>query len=210
MKKTKLMIPCNGISLQAVLWIPDGEGPFPGVVLCHPHPLYGGNMNNNVIHEVAVACDEHAIASLRFNFRGVGDSGGVHQNGVGEKEDVLAALSYLETRSEVDSARLALCGYSFGTMVGIPVADADSRVQAFAGISSFFIAPGLLQAFRKPKLFVHGSWDALIPALHVEEIVRQLPEPKTFELISGADHFWWGHERNAAQKVGGFLSSALR
>lgn len=209
MRKEKLMIPCGEIELEAVLWIPDGIEPFPAVVLCHPHPLYGGNMNNNVIHEVSVTCDEHRIAALRFNFRGVGKSGGTHNGGVGEREDVKAALTLLESRPEIDSSRLGLCGYSFGTMVGIPVADTDPRVQAFAGISSFFIAPGLLQDFRKPKFFIHGSWDQFIPALQVEEIARQLPEPKTFELVSGADHFWWGFERQAAERVGDFFALAL-
>jgi len=209
MKKEKLTIPCGDISLEGVLWMPEGTGPFPAVVVCHPHPLYGGNMNVNIVHEVCTACGEHSIATLRFNFRGVGQSGGRHDNGVGEREDVKAALTLVEKRTEINPKRLGLCGYSFGTMVGIPVADADNRVQAFAGISSFFIAPGLLEDFRKPKFFIHGTWDAFIPALQVEELVRKLPGPKSFESIEGADHFWWGFERQVGMKVGDFFASAL-
>jgi len=208
-KKERLMIPCGEIALEGVLWIPEGVGPFPGVVVCHPHPLYGGNMNVNIVHEVCVACGERSIASLRFNFRGVGKSGGRHENGIGEREDVKAALSFLERRAEIDPHRLGLCGYSFGTMVGIPVADGDERVKALAGISSFFVAPGLLQGFRKPKFFIHGDRDTFISAKQVREIVEGLPDPKTFETIPGADHFWGGFERVVGTKVGDFFASAL-
>lgn len=209
MKKERLMIPCGAIALEGVLWIPEGSGPLPAVVVCHPHPLYGGNMNVDIVHEVCVACGERGIASLRFNFRGVGKSGGQYDNGIGEREDVKAVLSFLEGRPEIDPRRLGLCGYSFGTMVGFPVADADERVRALAGISSFFVAPGLLEGFRRPKFFIHGAQDTFIPAGQIEEIVRKLPEPKTFERIEGADHFWWGFAQEVGRKVADFFGSAL-
>ncbi|MFC2028254.1 alpha/beta hydrolase [Chloroflexota bacterium] len=209
MKKEKLMFPCGDISLEGALWLPNESDPLPAVVVCHPHSLYGGNMNNNVVHEICIALSEHSIASLRFNFRGVGGSEGRFADGVGEQEDVKAALSFLESRKEIDSSNLALCGYSFGTMVSIPVADADERVQAYAGVSSFFIAPDLLQNFRKPKFFIHGKNDDLISPRQAEEIIKKLPDPKTFELVEGADHFWWGHDQQVGTKVGDFFTSCF-
>lgn len=209
MKKEKLMFPCGDISLEGVLWLPEESGPFPAVVVCHPHSLYGGNMNNNVVHEVCVALGEHSIASLRFNFRSVGKSEGMYADGVGEQEDVKAALSLLENRPEIDSLRLGLCGYSFGTMVSIPVADVDERIQAYAGVSSFFIAPDLLRNFTKPKYFIHGKNDDLISPRQAEEVISKLPEPKSFELIEGADHFWWGFDRQVGEKAGEFFAFAL-
>jgi alpha/beta superfamily hydrolase len=208
--KEKLMFPCGDISLEGVLWLPEGGGPFPAVVVCHPHPLYGGSMNVDMVHRVCEAVGAHSIASLRFNFRGVGRSEGKHDNGVGEQQDVKAALSFLETRNEIDSSRLALCGYSFGTMVGIPVADTDERVQACAGISAFFVSTDLLKNFLKPKFFIHGTSDEFISCKQTEGIVNGLPEPKTFVSIEGADHFWWGYDSEAAGRVGDFFASCLK
>ncbi len=209
MKKEKLMFPCGDISLAGVLWLPEDNGLFPAVVVCHPHPLYGGNMNNNVVHEVCAALGEHSIASLRFNFRGVGRSEGRFADGVGEQEDVKAALSFLEDRKEIDSSQLGLCGYSFGTMVSIPVADVDERIKAYAGVSSFFVAPDLLQNFHRPKFFIHGTDDGFISPQQAEEIVNKLPDPKTFELVEGADHFWWGFDRGVGEKIGSFFASCF-
>jgi len=204
------MFPCGDISLEGVLWLPEDGGPFPAVVVCHPHPLYGGSMNVDMVHRVCEALGTHSIASLRFNFRGVGRSEGKYDDGVGEQDDVRAALSFLETRDEIDSSRLALCGYSFGTMVGIPVADKDDRVQAYAGISAFFVLPDLLMNFRKPKFFIHGNRDEFISHQQAEENVGKLPEPKEFVSVEGADHFWWGHDSEAAQRVGDFFASCLK
>ncbi len=204
------MFPCGEISLQGVLLIPEESGPFPAVVVCHPHPLYGGSMNVDMVYQVCEALGEHSIASLRFNFRGVGRSEGKYDDGIGEQDDVKAALSFLETRAEIDSSRLALCGYSFGTMVGIPVADKDDRVQAYAGISAFFVLPDLLMNFLKPKFFVHGTRDEFISHQQAEENVSRLPEPKTFLSIEGADHFWQGCDREVASKVGEFFAACLK
>ncbi|MCP4648433.1 MAG: hypothetical protein GY852_12005, partial [bacterium] len=168
------------------------------------------DMNNNIVHEVCVGLGEHSIASLRFNFRGVRRSEGKYDDGVGEKEDVKAALTFLEEQEQIDSSKLGLCGYSFGTMVGIPVADVDKRVQAFAGVSSFFMAPDLLKNFNKPKFFIHGTGDAFTSYKQVEETVRELPDPKTFETVEGADHFWWGFDRQVGTNVGGFFADCLR
>ncbi len=210
MLKEKLMFPCDDISLEGVLWIPEEAGTSPAVVVCHPHPLYGGSMSVDMVHQVCLALAERSIAGLRFNFRGVGRSGGRHDNGVGEQRDVRAALSLLETRPEIDHSKLGLCGYSFGTMVGIPVADEDDRIQAFAGISSFFIMPELLQNFHRSKFFIHGDSDQFISCKQTEEIVERLPRPKTFVKIEGADHFWWGLDEEVAARVGEFFASALQ
>ncbi len=210
MKKEKLMFPCGDISLEGVLWLPENEASVPAVVVCHPHPLYGGSMNDNIVHAVCTALGEHSIASLRFNFRGVGNSEGRCADGVGEQDDIKAALSFLEDRSEIDPSKLGLCGYSFGTMVGIPVADKDQRVQAYAGVSAFFVAPNLLADFHKPKFFIHGTADEFISAKQAEENVSKLPDPKTFEPIEGADHFWWSYHSQVGDKVGAFFASSLR
>ena len=78
MKKEGLMFPCDDILLEGVLCLPEGnDGPFPAVVVCHPHPLYGGSMNVDMVQKVCESLGTHTIASLRFNFRGVGKSEGI-------------------------------------------------------------------------------------------------------------------------------------
>jgi alpha/beta superfamily hydrolase len=210
MNEKRVMFPCGTISLEGILGVPEGEAPFPDVVICHPHPLYGGSMDNNVAYAVCAGLGREAIAWLRFNFRGVGRSEGSFANGIGEQEDVKAALTFLETRCEINPTKLALCGYSFGTMVCIPVANADERVQAIAGISPFFVSKGLLKGYAKPKFFVYGTGDGLINRAEIEYIISELPDPKSYEMIPEADHFWWGYEGQLETKVGDFFASVLK
>ena len=86
--ETRVTFPCSDRSLEGVSSVPEGKGPFTAVVVCHPHPLYGGMMDNNVVIAVCRAVSQTSIASLRFNFRGVGRSQGGHAEGVGEQDDV--------------------------------------------------------------------------------------------------------------------------
>ncbi len=209
MKREEFMFPCGDISLEGQLLLPESDTILPAVIVCHPHPLYGGNMDNSIVREVCEALGRASITSLRFNFRGVGMSGGRFADGLGEQDDVRAAISLLEKREEIDSSRLGICGYSFGTMVCIPVADADSRVQALAGISPFFVFPGLLKSFTKPKYFICGSGDSFANPVGLEKTIGELPEPKEYEIISGADHFWWGYEEQVGMKVSSFFADSL-
>ncbi|MFA4836685.1 MAG: alpha/beta family hydrolase [Dehalococcoidia bacterium] len=210
MKEESVSFPCGKIYLEGILGLPEGKGPFPAVVVCHPHPLYGGSMDNNVVAAVCAALGREKVAWLRFNFRGVGRSGGRFAEGIGEQDDVKSALTFLTTLGEIDPARLALCGYSFGTMVAIPVADVDERVQAIAGISPFFVSPDLLKKYARPKLFICGDEDEFINHQEIERIVSELPEPKGYECIHGADHFWRGLEKEWAAKLGSFFDSVLK
>jgi len=205
----RVNFPCGHITLEGVLHRPDAPGPFPGVVVCHPHPLYGGTMDSPVILSICRALKTRGIASLRFNFRGVGRSEGSYAEGVGEREDARAALDFLSQQEVVDRSRLGLCGYSFGTIVGLPVADQDDRVKALAGVSPFFSSPELLQNFHRPKFFICGSRDDFVDLEELRRRVAELPEPKELEIIPGADHFWWGYVEELSTKVADFFAAAL-
>src|SRR6516165_3335147 len=93
----RVAIPVSHGRLEALLREPAGPV-VAAAVVCHPHPLHGGTMNNNVVYRVAKALVDAGVAALRFNFRGVGGSTGQHAEGVGEEEDVRAALAYLRAR----------------------------------------------------------------------------------------------------------------
>jgi alpha/beta superfamily hydrolase len=101
----------DGLTLEGLLHLPPVT-PCPGVVVAHPHPQYGGDMHNNVVHALCRAVNSVGAAALRFNFRGVGASEGSFDNGVGEQRDVAGALEYLRALPEI-TARIALVGYSF-------------------------------------------------------------------------------------------------
>ncbi len=201
----------GGLVLEGVLAIPEGAMPLPAVIVCHPHPLYGGSMDNNVISSLCEALAQASFISFKFNFRGVGRSHGEFSQGMGEQEDVEAAISFIGTVKEVDSDRIGLAGYSAGAGFGLPVGLNDDRIRALAAVSpplSMFDF-GFLKGCPKPKLLISGSRDDLIPADQFLEFCRYLPEPKECESIEGADHFWWGYESRLADKVAAFFTKVL-
>ena len=127
MPEEAIQFPSGELQLEGVLHLPLGEGPFPGVVVCHPHSLYGGSMSNNVVLALCRALTENSIVALRFNFRGVGRSTGSFADGLGEQEDVEAAITYVSTLAQVSSDQIGLAGYSFGAAVSLPVALREDR-----------------------------------------------------------------------------------
>ena len=209
--------------LEGVLHRVQGEGQLPSAVICHPHPLGGGSMQNGVVVAIAQALASAGLIVLRFNFRGVGASEGEHDDGRGERDDVAGALEKLLALPDVDPSRISLVGYSFGACVGLAHAQIDPRVAAFAavglsvefcdfGSSNTFLgedegdtgsAPGRL-AF--PKLLITGERDRLAPPGQLLRLVEQLPEPKSVQIVPGVDHFWWGSEREVGRRVAAFVT----
>jgi alpha/beta superfamily hydrolase len=120
----RIDLPVAHGALEAIL--KESATPFAAVVVCHPHPVHGGTMNNNVVYRVAKALTDAGASVLRFNFRGVGRSTGAYDNGVGEEDDARAALDFLAERAP--GIPLWMAGFSFGARVGLTVGDADARV----------------------------------------------------------------------------------
>ena len=206
----KIEFHCGDITLEGMVHIPDGAGPFPLVVVCHPHPLYGGSMHNNVVDAVCSSLGEKEIAWLKFNFRGVGKSGGRFDNGIGEKDDARAAISFGEGQAQVDHGKIGLCGYSFGSMVAFPVAVEDARVKAVAGIAPFVQPENLLHQYPGPKLLVCGTQDEFINYKALEKMVQKMPDPKELSLHTGVDHFWMGEEGVMGERVAQFFAKYLK
>ena len=124
-------IPSRSLKLEATLRTPRVGEPRAAVVVCHPHPAYGGTMDNRVVYRTAKAAAEAGLAALRFNFRGVGASTGSFDEGAGEQEDVRSAIDWLDTR--YPRLPLALAGFSFGSWVGLQVGSRHERIRALAG-----------------------------------------------------------------------------
>jgi hypothetical protein len=209
MYRERVEFSCGDIVLEGVLALPEGSGPFGVVVVCHPHPLYGGNMDNNVVSAVCGGVEKQGLASFRFNFRGVGRSSGSFAQGIGECDDAGVAVSFVEQRVEINPGRIGICGYSFGSMVAFAVAVKDSRVLAVAGISPFVEPADLLNCYVKPKLFLSGTEDGYVNIGNLEKLVDALPEPKELVVFPGVDHFWWEQEGTIATKIGEFFGCNL-
>jgi alpha/beta superfamily hydrolase len=182
-----------GISLQGALAVPADART--GVGIAHPHPLHGGDMDNPVVVRVAEVCQEVGLATLRFNFRGVGASTGRHDEGRGEQADLEAALAHLAGVLGA-GARIAAAGYSFGALVAAEVA---SRHHELAGLA--LVAPALgLRAPQKPSalaavggpvLVAAAGNDEYCPPAALERLRRDLPSA-TIQVIEGANHFFFG------------------
>lgn len=178
------------ISLEARLAMPST--PTAGVALCHPHPLYGGDMDNPVVVRAAEVCREAGLATLRFNFRGVGKSGGIHDQGESEQEDVQGALALLG-KALGPATPLGVIGYSFGAWVGSRVACAHDRVAGLVAIAPplSFYDFGFLTECPKTLLLLAGSRDPYCPRAEFEALAAALPRAEA-RLIEGADHFFFG------------------
>ena len=211
MKRVPVTFPCGDISLEGIWHLPEASSLLPAVIVCHPHPLYGGNMSNNVVFAICQVLAERSIAALRFNFRGVGKSEGTFGEGIAEQEDVKAALALVSTTADIDPKRIGLAGYSFGAGVALPVALQDERVNLLALVSPAISDSGWeqLKGYNKPKLLISGNHDFVIPLSQFEQHTKEIPEPKQCHIIYGADHFWQGYEEEVAQKVARFFVTGL-
>ncbi len=163
-----------------------------GVVITHPHPLYGGDMHNSVVESIARVYRRRGCTTLRFNFRGTGASEGRHDDGEGEQTDVSAARGYLE---QAGIRRIDLAGYSFGAWV-------NARVGCPGGHDNQMIMVSPPVAFidhtsvgRLPclKLVVAGSRDDFAPTDQIRNMLSDWNDGALFKIVEGADHFYGGH-----------------
>ena len=180
--------------LEALLNAGDEDPPY-SVVICHPHPLGGGTMHNKVVYRAMKVFHSFGLPVLRFNFRGTGLSEGAHDNGRGERDDVRAALDWLEREFR---RHILLAGFSFGANVGLRACCGDGRVLGLVALGIPVHAEGrdyryeFLAECSQPKLFVSGSKDQYGPAEQVKKAVAAAAAPAQLVWIEGADHFFAG------------------
>jgi alpha/beta superfamily hydrolase len=171
---------------------PEGP-PLAAAVICHAHPLQGGMMHFKVVFRAAKAAQAQGLAALRFNFRGVGRSEGVHDHGRGEQDDVRAALGEVEKR--FPGLPIVLGGFSFGSVMALRAGASDSRAHALFALGFPLDTVedlSFLEKARKPLLFVQGSHDPFGSGERLLEVVSRLPEPHSAVVIPASDHFFTG------------------
>ena len=186
-----LFIPVAHGQLEAILKEPRPGSPKGAALVLHPHPLGGGTMHNKVVFRAAAALNDAGLTTLRINFRGVGQSTGVHDEGRGELDDVRAGLDYLS--QQYPEQRITLCGFSFGARVGLEIGIHDPRVSFLIGIGTplRMYDFSFLARCRKPLLLVHGEKDEYGDVEQLRKVVADLEKdtPVKLVVIAGAGHF---------------------
>ncbi len=183
--------------LEALLNASEGAGDAAfSVLLCHPHPLFGGTMHNKVVYRAMKTFTGLGLPVLRFNFRGTGRSEGVHDAGAGEQDDARAGLQWLAREFALP---IVAAGFSFGAHMALRAGCPDPRVAALVSLGTPIQAAdrqysyGFLAECRKPKLFLSGACDPFGPIPALETALEDVPEPKELAWIAEADHFFSGH-----------------
>jgi alpha/beta superfamily hydrolase len=197
MKEERVTFKSGELTLEGLIAYPDSAGPHRAAVVCHPHPLYGGSMHNNVVEAALEALHARGFATMRFNFRGVGQSEGEFDNGHGEGDDAAAALRFLIVQEGVRGEGAVLAGYSFGAMVAMRAAASVEEVAAIVAVALplGMIEPSALGAITKPVVLLAGDQDSYCPANHLTALAERLGPSAQLKLIPGADHFFASRER---------------
>ncbi len=200
-------------NLEVVLEVADRDGPLVDgrycAVICHPHPLYGGTMDNKVVTTLARIYRELGVPVARFNFRGVGGSTGSHDNANGEVDDLCAVALWLG--AQYPQAKMLVCGYSFGSVVA---AAGSGRVGASHMV---LIAPpveryamGSEGYFDCPAVIFLGAEDELVDAERTRKWAVQLTSPTAIVTVPGASHFFHGQLATLREQLSPLLLAALR
>jgi len=163
-----------------------------GAVITHPHPLYGGDMYNPVVEAIETAYRKAGFSTLRFNFRGTGNSAGIHDNGIGEREDVAAAVACLKNEG-VKSIHLS--GYSFGAWVNAMALQNGLAVDGMTMVAPPVAFIDFADGIRLPGLtkVVAGSRDEFAPPGLIRPLLAHWNRDAEMDIIDGADHFFFAY-----------------
>ncbi|HSI42461.1 MAG TPA: alpha/beta hydrolase [Xanthobacteraceae bacterium] len=186
----------------------------PIAIILHPHPQFGGTMNNPVVYNLYYQFVNRGFAALRFNFRGVGRSQGSFDHGQGELADAAAALDWAQSINP-DARACWIAGFSFGAWIGMQLLMRRPEVEGFISIA----APANLYDFSflapcpSSGLFVHGDKDAVVPFSAVTGLVEKLKTQKGIiieqQTVAGANHFFDGKTEDLMEVVGTYLDKRL-
>jgi alpha/beta superfamily hydrolase len=195
MKEQQVAFRSQDLTLEGLYAPAKAGAPPKGAVVCHPHPQYGGSMYNNVVEAALEALWSLGFATLRFNFRGVGDSEGSYGGGDGEAEDAVAAISHLRGQPGLEKAPTVLAGYSFGAAAAWQAAPRITGLDALALIA----APLRMMDVDAPPqirnvILIGGAVDSFCPAAELAGLCARLGGGAGYRVIDGADHFFGGQE----------------
>jgi alpha/beta superfamily hydrolase len=196
-------------ALEAVLEIPEDADIWRFMVVCHPHPQHGGTMDNKVVTTLARAAHALAVPTIRFNYRGVGNSAGSYDEGRGETDDALAAVA--AGRQRWPGSALWLAGFSFGGIVALRAStrpdagDVQRLVTIAPALGREFTSPADIKVPHCPWLIVQGDADEVIDGALVLDWARRLGPAARLAVLAGAGHFFHGRLADLQQLVQPFL-----
>ncbi len=209
MESSSITFASGALKIEGVLTSsPGGKADHhAAVVITHPHPLYGGDMENGVVLAIRNRLAELGIPSLRFNFRGVGRSEGQYDDSRGELDDLRAAISFLGRAATIDPGDVGLIGYSFGAEIVMRMAAETSAQRPVVAVSPVVssITGRRWQIIAGPKLIICGDSDAFLPA----ERLLAATEDEERLIIDGEDHFWTRKVDQMADAAGQFFQRAF-
>ncbi len=182
----------------------------PIAIILHPHPQFGGTMNNQVVYQLFYMFSKRGFAVLRFNFRGVGRSQGEFDHGAGELSDAAAALAWVQSMHP-DARSCWVAGFSFGAWIGMQLLMRRPEISGFisiappANIYDFaFLAP-----CPASGLIVHGKQDELVPEPSVAALAQKLAHQRdiqvTYKVVPGANHFFHNKADELTRVVENYL-----
>ena len=200
--ESQVTIHCKPVRLEGVL---DQKSSQKAVIICHPHPLYGGDMDNPVVMAIAEAFSEKGATTLRFNFRGTGNSTGAFDNGTGEQEDIRAALDFLMDKG---FQSITLAGYSFGARMNAAVVSKGCRIEDHIMVSPPVAVMSFDDIEQMPYtgLIVTGRNDEIAPPDLIEKHIQRWGISPRFDIIENCDHFYSGGLKKLRTLLTDYLS----
>ena len=207
MNEIQVSFRSGDLTLEGLLANPGANAP--AAVVCHPHPLYGGSMYNNVVDAILAAMWQAGYATLRFNFRGVGASEGEHDGGPGEVDDAVAAMTYLLAQPGVRKEGAVMAGYSFGAMVAVSAGYERPEIARIVAIAlPLAMADARIpEGASKPVLLVSGDRDSYSPVAGLQALKSKIGDSARLEVVAGADHFFGGREAELERVIGAALAA---
>ncbi|MCB1423091.1 MAG: alpha/beta hydrolase [Nitratireductor sp.] len=192
----------------------DKTAPIAIVLHPHPHPKFGGTMNNKIVYDLFYMFVERNFTTLRFNFRGVGRSQGEFDHGQGELSDAAAALDWVQSLHP-DSRGCWVAGFSFGAWIGMQLLMRRPEIEGFISVAPqanlydfSFLAP-----CPSSGLIIHGDMDRVAPSSDVQGLVDKLKTQKgikiTQDIVEGANHFFSEQEEELIERCGIYLDKRL-
>lgn len=170
----------------------------PIAVVLHPHPLYGGTMNNKIVYNIYHAFVRQGFSVMRFNFRGVGKSQGRYDEGMGELSDAATAMDWMQQKNP-EASTCWIGGFSFGTWIGMQLLMRRPEIEGFISVAPpanlydfTFLAP-----CPSSGLIIQGTQDEIVPEDSVDKLMHKVVTQKgkqlDYRLVEGADHYFRNH-----------------
>jgi len=192
--------------IEGIIYLPAESGIFPGVIVLHPHPAFGGSMENNVVNAVCNELSKNGIVAFKFNIRDPNIKKAVEHS----KNALDFFLTTDQLNDQLDVKRIGVCGYSWGSRVILEAFYKDPKVKFLIGISpplSMMKFDFLLES-DKPKLITVGTQDQFIPLNSIQDFFDKLKEPKEFAVLN-TDHIYVGVEKKLSTRILEFVKKYI-